>query len=640
MSVISVIEQTTKKDFRYTFGNVASFFTKAYDQLNGTPSKILTNTQFEECFKNLISWVIDLQSKKIYSLKYKIPNNINPNGNIQQYCWNIMVKELKNKYINRHMPDDFPEDMQKYGYEKGYKKNIKVYPISYNDEKNKFEIVNGEPKDINQVELQELNVYCQNPGSSNDKEYHIFYSVDDNIYVNNFNEYDDPYSKFYFLCSLYYDAFNSNNVDIINSYLKEKFYEVILDKYRTKDINDMMMDKYELGEVFRSIPRTYEKLNSMAGRINTSNTFSSFARNNKSYLTIPFESIDTNDDGTTSFFVKKIPEWLLQVKTLFNTNVAEVYRKKLSSMSLSEKNAIYPHSYIEFLEGERNQVNYDMIDENGETFRYGERTYEEYYNNLIKYASEYKDEQKQIFIKNNLGFARPYIEEDIKSGNITDYKSYSFHKEASNDFKVVDIDYKNNTLEIILDFNTKKDEHSTYANIPTGSKRGFLSVGRLSQKLMDNYVSNLNTSKITSFYSIGNLEHTTNPNTKYETVEYNSAFDDRDVNIVHIYNDEFNAKIDSNFRLYSDKINKSNINNIGFVSNGKKYSLDVEYVTDDYVQLKKSSIFEELFKDNNEITIKLNYYSQGREKIYLNAKDENIENSYFNIQEPKWLKAI
>ena len=100
---------------------------------------------------------------------------------------------------------------------------------------------------------------------NNDKGY-LYNYIDDNY------EYSGKYAKFYEICDIFYKAFKNEDLKIINEYFKEYFYSTILDRYRTKKLEDNKLNVYQLGEVFKAINKTYERLNGKAGTINKTST--------------------------------------------------------------------------------------------------------------------------------------------------------------------------------------------------------------------------------------------------------------------------------------------------------------------------------------------------------------------------------
>ena len=102
--------------------------------------------------------------------------------------------------------------------------------------------------------------------SINNDKGHLYNYIDDNY------EYSGKYAKFYEICDIFYKAFKNEDFKIIDEYFKEYFYDTILDRYRTKKLEDNKLNVYQLGEVFKAINKTYERLNGKAGSINKTST--------------------------------------------------------------------------------------------------------------------------------------------------------------------------------------------------------------------------------------------------------------------------------------------------------------------------------------------------------------------------------
>lgn len=612
MSIASIIQETTGKDFYSNFSSVKKFFLKAYLCLKNKGETPLTEEQYKKCFENIKKYIFELSSNKKYLFSTEAPKEIEDK---KEYTWKKFEEFIVNYYENKNMPKDFPVDMQKHGYENGYKTRVYVYDFYDNS------------KQLASQAKANKDRFCKNYSKDVNDLYIIYYSLEDGIVVDYMNEYEGPYSRLYNLCSLFLKAFTEKDSKIVDSYLYDFFYETILEKYRTRGINDSIMDKYELGEIFRAVPKTYEKLNSFGGKLNLNKTMD--------YSTTPFiifNGIRSNEDKTTSFFIKKsnIPEYLKGIITISEGTLLEDYKKTLASMSNAQKNSTYPFGYMEIIDGESNHVNYDIIDESGKKIRYGERTYKQYYDNEINYLENYKSEQIINFINSKICFVKPVITEKLDSAAPSSEKSYL--AKINKELKVINASYNfdKEELELVVDLDTYTESSPEYIKLSWATKSGYLITGRLQQKLIDNNVSNINSSNLVNFYMVKEVGNIKNPNTRYDAIEYNSLMDDRDVNIYSFVGEQEKTSEDATvtgrrkYVLEGNKLKKDSqldgINSIGIIYEGETIFSAIEKEDEEYLFLRENI--------NINGNVELYCYTKGKKAIYTDKKVE--EDNIFN----------
>jgi len=331
-----------------TNATIESFFKKTYTILkNGSlfENEALLET-YKGCVEELIENLKFLVNSKVFKYEMTLDSS---NGNLDKaYGLVDGAKILANKYTDRDFYKYLDEDEQKIGYEDYYDETIYIANdliptfdntqdscISYSVENNPNMIIlnkdgtcsvvcDGEQTDFSSFQeltneiirlagngslLEFYQTQEQISGASNNTTYYFSFSFSNGFLVNSNNEYENGNGIFLELLNCLALSFEKKE-NLLEEKLKQYFYSVLLEKYRTKAIVDNSVDikvnDLEATNGFKVLTPPYETLGGKAGNLGMPNTidygYSGFR--NKSAIKLPFE-MSVFHDSQIDYYINK-----------------------------------------------------------------------------------------------------------------------------------------------------------------------------------------------------------------------------------------------------------------------------------------------------------------------------------------------
>lgn len=564
--------------------SIFSFLKKSYAMLKD--GSMFENQQllevYKECVRKILIKLNQIENRKVYQYSFKVDisrSRIDYFTSFFEEMW---------KYVDRHFPNNLTENEIKIGYYEtidgetffnGYRENIviggKLKP-SYEDDKVVYKIednpycikMNGIVKPNERPSIQLFingNEHLNSPFYSlydflkqfktlNETIISKFYSINDEtaprmyfafsngFVINDMNEYENPNG-------VIYDIFNSLGKSLENSeknyfkdFLKNYLYTGIINRYREKTFDDkktsLVMNDLNFGRFDNVIPGVNETLSGKGGNIG-------------GLQTIYF---DNRTVLGKSEYVR-----LMFDKSYYNpeNNKIEIYiNKKFLKGNLSKIsnfNGIYGNSgsYLSYVSNIYNQLKYyDGFEQENIKFLNKEEEIEE---TLLKEELFAVEPWFWPKTDNNNNVQDTYWDSDFFTNNIKKIQKVYFYDDDS----YLKEDDLLKELSAIEGGEKQFVKSQRNRNISIGSDEknliiylqnyidginekkylgsGYINIKKVPQKFKDNKVSKL----VDNEY--------TNKNSYFESEEFSSALDDREITIIHTTPDMFITQTENGF---------------------------------------------------------------------------------------------
>lgn len=535
-----------------TNATLLSFFKKTYALLknnNAFDDEELVKT-YIDCTKAAVKTIRFIENSKIYKFKFTLDST---KGNPKAYAFLDCVENLSNRYTNRNYDKKLLEEEQKIGYNHYYDENIylsKGLVPSYNEnEEGSVEFKIDDNPNLIKICLDGSYIIWKNKVAkkysnyqnfkdqiiSMDKddslldfyqtvrqvkdaeqntEYFVTFAFEDGFTVNANNEYEQNNGLLLELFQYVQKSFE-NKTNILEKYLKQYFYNTLVEKYRTKEIVDkethLRTNDISSTNNFMAFPKIYETLMGKAGKIGSSNTID-YDINNSAYIKFPFKSSILKTDGRIYFYINK--KFLND-----NLNLIKNYDKidydvngKSFLYSFYNKNATAIQSCTS------EYTNYfDNINDYGEIGN--SETGKDSNKQAARYIKIYGDKLKEQILKQNFFAITPKFTPDVNDFLTSYYfqnakkieKEFYYNENYSS--SILDITFDRLYMILSLQTELRPDK-----NVDFGS--GVLNTRKTQQKFYDNIVSCVSQS------------YTTSKDSNFKSKEFSSLFDDRETIVV------------------------------------------------------------------------------------------------------------
>ena len=554
---------------------ILSFLKKAYSELkNGN----IYDSELLDAYKEATSRVLlkleQIESERIYEYNFVINNNNDENG----YFVDLLkpfFKMLWEKYVKRDYSKTLLDDEQKRGYYEiidgentfnGYRENIAIGinltpsyendKVSYNEINNKYFIrfngitprgeenikiyYNGEIfRSTNDINIfygmlsETLNYaggiehYVRRPSSKNNF-YKIYFAFENGFVVDDLNEYQNLNGNIYDLFVSLNKALNSDDrTNYFQEHLKRYFYSGVLNRYREKKIIDketgVVSTDLNFDRNSNILPGTYETLSGKGeniGGVQTIDFDKRVVMGNSEYHRLMFSKSYYNVENN-------------EIKIFIN-------KKRLTGLLSKLKKYDGVKEYLNFT-----KKKYNNLKKQNETFDerllYDVEKEDELEEILLKemlFAVEpvfwptnsdsYSDWNKKFFVDNVNNFQKVYfysddryVKEDelLKQISIKEGKNAQYSKTVRKRNISLQYDDKNLIINLKYEGPLKIDNEDTKIYY---LGEGYINLRKVPQKFKDNKVSKL----IDNEY--------TNINSHFESEEFTSTLDDREISVVHI----------------------------------------------------------------------------------------------------------
>jgi hypothetical protein len=544
---------------------------------------------YKETVEKILKKINQLENRKIYQYKFLIGNN---GSSLKKEKFISFLTKMWN-YCNRNFSKTLTENERKIGYYEtvngetffnGYRENViiggKLTPsyenneVNYTTENNPYcikmiGITNTNKKEkpyivlcLNGTEISfessdpliDLIEYINDESrfgdtvfgkfyNSNDpEEYRIYFAFSNGFIVNDMNEYENPNGRIYEIFEALFKTLNrTNKENYFKDYLKDYFYTGIVERYREKKIDDretnLISKDLNFGRFDNIIPGVYETLSGKGGNIG-------------GIQTIDFDRKEVLGLGEYSR--------LMFDASYYNpeTNNIEIYiNKKYLSGSLKK---ISEYKNIEDYINSLNNK-YSIFS-----------SYDGFNLNNVDYLKQDK-EIKNILLKENLFAIEPnfwpendntdeYRDDDFFSNNIKQLQKVYFYDDNSylaEDELLKQLSFVEHSKQVSLfergliteneieeqqfvrsqrnrniDIGSDEDNLIIYLTVKEKLNvsekkylgKGYINLKKLPQKFKDNKISKL----------VDNED--TNKTSYFESEEFSSVLDDREITVVHTTN--------------------------------------------------------------------------------------------------------
>ena len=564
--------------------SIFSFLKKSYAMLKD--GSMFENQQllevYKECVRKILIKLNQIENRKVYQYSFKVDisrSRIDYFTSFFEEMW---------KYVDRHFPNNLTENEIKIGYYEtidgetffnGYRENIviggKLKP-SYEDDKVVYKIednpycikMNGIIKPNERPNIQLFingNEHLNSPFYSlydflkqfkalNEIIISKFYSINDEtaprmyfafsngFVINDMNEYENPNGVIYDIFNNLGKSLENSEKNYFKDYLKNYLYTGIVNRYREKTFDDkktsLVMNDLNFGRFDNVIPGVNETLSGKGGDIGGLQTiyFDNRTVLGKSeYVRLMFDKAYYNPENN-------------KIEIYINKKFLKGNLSKISNF-----NGIYGNSgsYLSYISNIYNQLKYyDGFNQENIKFLKKEEEIEETLlkeelfavepwfwpktdnNNNVQdiywdsdfFTNNIKKIQKVYFYDDN-----NYLREDdlLKELSVIEGGDKQFVKSQRNRNISIGSDEKN--LIIYLQNYIDGINEKKYLG------GGYINIKKVPQRFKDNKVSKL----VDNEY--------TNKNSYFESEEFSSALDDREITIIHTTPDMFITQTENGF---------------------------------------------------------------------------------------------
>lgn len=544
---------------------------------------------YKEAVEKILKKINQLENKKIYQYKFLIGND--GSSLKKEKFINFLSKMWY--YCNRDFSKTLTENERKIGYYEtingetffnGYRENViiggKLIPSYENDEVNyttknnpycikMIGITNTNKKEKPYIVLYidgtekkfegpepfiDLIAYMNDETrfgdtifgkfySSNDpSEYRIYFAFSNGFIVNDMNEYENPNGRIYEIFEALFRTLNrTNKENYFKDYLKDYFYTGIVERYREKKIDDketnLISKDLNFGRFDNIIPGVYETLSGKGGNIGGVQTID-FDRKEVlglgEYTRLMFDTSYYNPETNN-------------IEIYINKKYLNGSLKKISEYkniedyinSLNDKYSIFS-SYdgfnlnnVDYLKQDKEIKNILLKEnlfaiepsfwpESDNTDRYWDNDF--FSNNIKQLQKVYFYDDNSYLAEDELLKQLSFIEHSkqvslFERGLITENEIEEQQFVRSQRNRNIDIGSDEDNLIIYL---TVKEKPNTSEKKYLG--KGYINLKKLPQKFKDNKISKL----------VDNED--TNKTSYFESEEFSSVLDDREITVVHTTN--------------------------------------------------------------------------------------------------------
>lgn len=525
---------------------------------------------YKECAEKIIKKLNQIENRKVYEYNFRL-------GTSQAIEYLEEIFRNLWKYVDRNFPENLTENERKIGYYEningreiynGYKENIVIggsLKPSYNNDIVEYTLednptcirMNGITEEKPNIELyidgkrvsnkfysidNFINTF-KNLNTENLAKFYsfnnpnvlrIYFAFTNGFVVNDMNEYESPNGIIYELFESLYKTLNDKKTNYFREYLKKYFYSGIVSRYREKKIDDketnLVSTDLNFGKFDNVAPGVYETLSGKGGNIG-------------GIQTIDFDRKEAFDLGE-------------YIRLLFD-----------ASYYIPEDNILEIYINKKYLSGGLEKLSkYSSITGDGGYLNYLKNKYSilKYYtgfntDNLI-YLNE-ADEIENEFLKENLFAVEPYFLPDntdnsywnkdffinnsrnlqkvyfysndsyLKEDNILKELSY-LEKDGkpyvkSQRKRNISIKSNNDYLIICIKIEDKINTENINGKKKLYLGNGYINLKKVPQKFKDNRTSKL----------IDNND--TNKTSYFESEEFSSILDDREITVIHTSQDVY-----------------------------------------------------------------------------------------------------
>ena len=560
--------------------SIFSFLKKSYAIIkDGTifENQRLLDT-YKECVRKILIKLNQIENRKVYKYSFRV--------DITKTRMDYFISFFEEmwKYVDRHFPKNLTENEIKVGYYEtldgetffnGYRENIVIggqLKPTYEDDKVVYKIednpycikMNGIVKPgertniqlfINGVEnfnspFYSLQDFLRQFKALDETVFSKFYSINDELaprlyfafsngfVVNDMNEYENPNGTIYDIFNNLGKSLENSEKNYFKDFLKNYLYTGIINRYREKTFDDketsLILNDLNFGRFDNIIPGVDETLSGKGGDIG---------------------GLQTIDFDNRTVLGKSEYVRLMFDKSYYNpeNNKIEIYinKKNLKGTlsKISKFNGISGNkdSYLNYISDRYNQLKYyDGFNKENIRFLKKEADIEEILLKEELFAVEpwfwpenNQDENwdSEFFINNAKKIQKVYFYDDdsylkeddlLKELSVEEGDNKQFVRSQRNRNISVNSDEKNLIIYLQNDYITNINEKKFLGG-------GYVNIKKIPQKFKDNKVSKL----VDNEY--------TNKNSYFESEEFSSALDDREITIIHTTPDMFITQTENGF---------------------------------------------------------------------------------------------